>query len=90
MDCFDEYTTVMDIDKDIIEEVNEMLVPGNIIKIVLPRKDYQLRHIRAIVDDEYIVYKVWSKRKQYWFYFVDWWYKFYLEKEKGVLTLVEE
>ena len=31
----------------------------------------QLIHVRAIVDKEYIVYKTWFKRKQYWRYSVD-------------------
>lgn len=45
----------------------------------------QTRHIRAIVDDDHIVYRVWSKSKQRWIYHIAQRYEFeiiqeYLEK----------
>lgn len=46
----------------------------------------EIRHIRAIVDDWIIVYKVWGKRKRRWFYHVEWIYGFYLQYEHGILT----
>ena len=44
-------------------------------------------HIRAIVDSAQIVYKQWSRRKQYWVYVVvdDFWFDInaeYLKKVK--------
>ena len=42
-------------------------------------------HIREIVDGEYVVYKVWSYRKQCWIYQVDWWYRFALMLRDGNL-----
>jgi len=47
----------------------------------------EIRHIRAIVDDAYIVYKVWGPRKKRWLYHIKWWYGFYLSIEDGVMTI---
>lgn len=38
-------------------------------------------HIRGVVDDEYIVYRVWGKHKKRWFYYCEWWYAFHLANE---------
>ena len=37
----------------------------------------EVMHIRAIVDRNYVVYRIWSKRKQMWRYSVE--SKYYLE-----------
>lgn len=40
-------------------------------------------HIRAIVDEEYIVYKHWLKRKKRWDYAIERYYFFKLIYEQG-------
>lgn len=38
----------------------------------------ETRHIRAIVDDDQIVYRVWSRSKRRWIYHIENRYAFYL------------
>lgn len=44
------------------------------------------RHIRAIVDDEQVVYRVWSRRHQTWRYYVEHLGRFELLWRDGWLT----
>jgi len=41
----------------------------------------ELRHIRAVVDGEYIVYRVWGHRR--WRYRIEWAYTFFLLWKDG-------
>ncbi len=68
--------------------LEEMLQPGNKVKVFISKENIhnQLRHIRAIIDNEYIVYKVWFKSKQDWRYFIEHVYKFELEYKQGWLS----
>lgn len=45
-------------------------------------------HIRAIVDDEYIVCRKWSKRKQSWIYFIEDSHGFWLKFNDGKLVQI--
>jgi len=67
-----------------------MLQPGNKVRQYFSQGNVnnQLMHIRAIVDGDMIVYKVWSRRKQYWVYDVTSIYRFDLLNEGGYLSLV--
>jgi hypothetical protein len=46
-------------------------------------------HIRAVVDEEYIVYRSWSKRKKHWVYRVDHAYMFELHQKNGSIKLIK-
>jgi hypothetical protein len=67
--------------------LDKMLQPGNKVHVFYNDNNInnQIRHIRAIVDEDQIVYRVWSK-KGYWRYFVTGRYEFELKYENGVLT----
>lgn len=45
----------------------------------------RLRHIRAVVDGEYFVSRVWLRRRRRWEYVVEWWYNFWLNDRDGRL-----
>lgn len=72
-------------------ELLNILQPGNKVRVYgHPRKSKNtLFHIRAVVDEEYVVYKVWSRRKQYWVYGVEHIYFFYLHWQKNFVELVK-
>jgi hypothetical protein len=64
-----------------------LLAPG-----VALRLDYgpdnvnnKIRHIRAIVDDDEVVYRVWSYRRQRWAYQVEDRYGLWYEWQHGYL-----
>ena len=68
-------------------ELLEMVQPGKKVRVFYSAGvDNQLRHILAVVDEEYIVYRVWNRHKQRWFYDVVWLYEFYLKWEGGRLA----
>ena len=48
----------------------------------------QIRHIRAIVDDDQVVYRVWSHGS--WYYHVVWLYSFWLAWQDGVLRPAQQ
>ena len=70
------------------KELLNMLQPGKKVKLVYSEwsPNNELRHVRAIVDDEYIVYKVWSRHKKRWHYRVEWIFDFHLAFKGGNLT----
>lgn len=69
-------------------ELLEMIQPGKKVRVFYYRgnSNNQLRHIRAIVDEEYIVYRIWSRHTLCWLYRVDLLYHFYLKWENGHLS----
>lgn len=77
--------------EELYAELTDMLQPGNRVRIYCGKNSPQnkLCHIRAIVDDDYIVYKYWMKHKQRWEYKVVWTYWFQLRFESGNLSLVK-
>lgn len=72
------------------EELKSKLQPGNKIKIFYNKGNHNnhIRHIRAIIDDEYIVYKRWSNRKG-WRYLIDWYYDFLLLDYYGNMKVIK-
>lgn len=61
------------------ETLNNLLQVGKSIRVDFGHgSGKEVRHIRAIVDDDQIVYRVWSKFKQRWLYHVDSRYSFFL------------
>lgn len=66
--------------------LDEMLQPGQKVKVFYNEGNInnQIRHIRAVVDGEFIVYRVWSRRKG-WQYCIEHRYGFEYKYEKGVL-----
>ena len=73
------------------EGLKKILLPGMKIRVFFNKNNpnNQLRHIRAIIDDEYVVYRVWSRGKQSWCYHVEWVFGFILEYERGVLSHIK-
>jgi len=51
-------------------KLNMKLAAGQTWRIFFSQDNPNNRtvHIRAIVDDEYVVSRTWSQRKQYWIY----------------------
>ncbi len=70
-------------------ELRDILLPGNIVRIWYDEgnPNNELRHIRAIVDEVWIVYRVWGKRKRRWFYDIDSWFSFYLAWRDGFVKI---
>ncbi len=69
-------------------ELLDMLQPGKKVRVFYypGNVNNQLRHIRAIVDEEYVVYRVWSRHKRRWVYRIEWLYQFNLAWENGRLS----
>jgi len=72
-------------------DLDTMLQPGNKIRLFYDKgnPNNNLMHIRAIVDDDQIVYRWWSRRKQNWRYVIVWRYMFELWHKDNNLTLVK-
>lgn len=74
--------------EDAPQELVDLLQPGNKVKVYagenIPVNN--LYHILTIVDDDQIVYKIWGKHKQLWFYRVEDAYLFYLYWRDGWLS----
>lgn len=53
-----------------LPEVLTMVQPGEAVQVFFGEANVnnEIRHIRAIVDSEYVVYRVWSKHKGRWLY----------------------
>ena len=65
--------------------LKELLKPGNKLRLFFDEGNINNKriHIRAIIDDDYVVYKIWSRRKQIWYYQVEYIYFFKLLYEKN-------
>jgi len=68
----------------------DMLVPGAVIRLDYGENNLNNKtiHVRAIVDDDQIVYRVWSQRKQLWRYHIEDLYFFTLGYSKDYLKFV--
>ncbi len=66
--------------------LDQMLQPGKKIRVFYNENNInnQIRHIRAIIDEEYIVYRVYRRRS--WYYRVVDRYDFELKYEDGRLS----
>jgi len=74
-------TSVIEYPNDLLE----MLKPGKAVNVCYPgdNPNNEKRHIRAIVDDEWIVYMVYRRNR--WTYHIDWIYAFLRIYEDGYL-----
>ena len=59
-------------------ELHKWLQPGNSIYELHNDGSKALIHIRAIVDDEWVVTRRWDKHRMRWAYKIDWIYLYYL------------
>ena len=56
-----------------------MMQPGNKVRVHIKYKaPAKIYHVRAVIDDDQIVYKRWNPNKQRWVYLVEWLYIFLL------------
>lgn len=69
-------------------EVIKMLTPGKKVRVFYGENNpnNQIRHIRAIVDEQYVTYRVWNRKRQRWIYHTIWIYDFQLAFEGNHLT----
>lgn len=72
-------------------QVLDIISPGNVVRIYFgqERKKTELLHVRAIVDDEYVIVRVWSPRRRDWRYRVEHLGYFEMVHEDGRLKLVK-
>lgn len=75
--------------------MNEFPLPDYVLPGASLRLSYgegnpnnKLIHIRAIVDDEWVVFRRWSHRRG-WVYVVEWAYWFWLLENDGRVTVVK-
>ncbi|TXH10589.1 MAG: hypothetical protein E6R03_15225 [Hyphomicrobiaceae bacterium] len=69
---------------EISEELYQMVQPGKSVR--LGRHRPKRIHIRAIVDEDQVVYRFWRRRVNDWEYRVEWLYTFQLWYEDGSLA----
>ena len=57
-------------------QLKELLQPGKKIRLYFCKDNVNnaILHVRAIIDDEYVVVRIWSHRKRRWIYKIDWFY----------------
>jgi len=67
------------------EEFYALIKPGLIVQFCRGREP--IRHIRAIVDEEEVVFRTWNKHKQQWNYEVENWYSLWCAYELGILVI---
>ena len=53
-----------------MKTIDELLQPGQVVRLYFQEnnRNNALYHIRAVVDEKWVVYRKWSKRKQSWQY----------------------
>ena len=71
--------------------LEEIIQPGHAVRVFYNPGNINNRliHIRAIVDEDQVVFRWWSKHKQCWIYQVEDMYYFTLRHNDGRLTLVK-
>lgn len=69
------------------EKLKTLLMPGKKVRIFYGdgNVNNQIRHIRAIVDEEQVVYRVWTHSRG-WYYKVEWVLGFEITLKGGYLT----
>jgi hypothetical protein len=70
--------------QEVLQPTIDKLKPGTTWRVLGQARI----HILAIVDDDQIVYRVWSKSKRCWMYKVEWAYLFWLYDQDNKLTYV--
>ena len=73
------------------KELRESMKPGHIMKMVFSENDIVNKtiYIRAVVDDNWIVYKYWAERKKCWVYIIEYIYLLELLYRNGGLLIIE-
>ena len=73
------------------KELRESMKPGHIMKMVFSENDIDNKtiYIRAVVDDNWIVYKYWAERKKCWVYIIEYIYLLELLYRNGGLLIIE-
>lgn len=68
-------------------KLRELIQPGRTLKIKFSEDNINNKtiHICAVIDDDWIVYKYWAKRKKCWAYKVEYIYFFKLLYNDGTL-----
>ena len=71
--------------------VRDLVIPGASLRVYYGPNHFanETRHIRAIVDCDYVVYCVWLKRKRFWRYLIDPMFRFELFLKNGELRKVK-
>lgn len=75
---------------DVSASVYAMIQPGQSVRMNYGEGNLnnEVRHIRAIVDEEFVVYRVWFKHKRRWEYKVEWVGAFQIGYDAGQLEAV--
>ena len=83
---------MLEIDDPLFDKAREIMAPGNDVREHWGSKNIhnKLMHVRAIIDDDWVVYRWWSYHRRSWQYEIDWIYKFYLMLQSDALTLVRK
>lgn len=68
----------------------DQMLPGTGWRLGYPGQRQERIHIRAVVDDHHIVFRVWSRNKQRWGYCVEPRLHFELFAQDGALEQVRE
>ena len=73
------------------KELRESMKPGHIMKMVFSENDIDNKtiYIRAVVDDNWIVYKYWAERKKCWVYIIEYIYLLEFLYRNGGLLIIE-
>lgn len=80
----------MNIKNPIEGHAHSAITPGNSFRIYYGKQNFnnKLIHVRSIVDD-YVVFRIWFKRKKYWSYQIEPLYYFQILIDKKVLFKAE-
>ena len=72
-------------------ELLEKVKPGAVLKLFYGKGNHnnEIRHIRAIIDGDQVVYRVWRKSKQMWGYRISLMYDFALVEDSGFLKRIK-
>ncbi len=72
----------------------DLLQPGNVVRVCFrdvggrPNRNNAVLHVRAIVDEDIIVTREWSKGRRSWVYVAEHWEYYQLLLRDGALSLV--
>jgi len=83
---------MLEIDDPLFQEAREIMSVGNSVRAFWGKNNphNKLMHIRAVIDDDWIVYRWWSYHRRSWQYEIDWIYRFYLAHKYDVLTITRK
>ena len=83
---------MLEIDDPLFQEAREIMQPGNTVREFWGEgnPNNMLMHVRAIVDDDWLVFRWWSYSRKTWQYAIRWIYFFYLLHKNGILTVTRK